>query len=70
MFGKFVPDCVRRGSKFKVFLGGGGMPPDPPSRHTRLRMHKHAYARYYHPAMYHPVFPPQLKILYETLAMV
>ena len=31
------------------------MPPDPPSR----------YARYYHPATI--LFPPQLKILYETL---
>ena len=29
MFGKFVPDCVRRGSKFKVFLGGGACPQTP-----------------------------------------
>ena len=39
------------------------MPPDP---HTRV--HEHAL-RYYHPAII--VFPPpQLKILYETLALV
>ena len=58
-----VPDSIRsnlRGSKFKIFLGGwgggGGMPSDPPSRHTR----------YYHPATVLS-YPPQLKILYETL---
>ena len=34
------------------------MPPDP-------LVATHAYARYYHPATI--LFPPQLKILYETL---
>ena len=42
------------------------MPPDPPSRHARLRMH--AFTRYYHPATI-LLPPPQLKILYETLAV-
>ena len=34
-----IPDYVRsnlRGSKFKIFLGGGDMSPDPLSRHTCL----------------------------------
>ena len=43
MFGKFVPDSVRnnqRGSKFKTFLGGGGVAcPQTPLVGT------HAYAR-------------------------
>ena len=42
------------------------MPPDPSSRHTRLRVRERAFVRYYHPAT--TMFsPPQLKILYETL---
>jgi len=47
-----VPDCVRsylRASKIQNFSGGGeGMPPDPPSRHTRLHMRERAFACYYH----------------------
>ena len=42
----------------RFFWGRGSMPPDPPSR----------YARYYHPATI--LFPPQLKILYETLHFI
>ena len=60
-FGKFVADCVRsnlRASKLKIFLGGGGTPPDPLV----------GFTRYYHPAVSHP--PPQLKILFETLLML
>ena len=57
-----VPDCIRsylRESKFKIF-GGGGTPPDSPSRHTHLC----ACFR----ALLLSCFPtPQLKILYETL---
>ena len=45
--GKFVPDCNLRGSKFSL---GGGMPPDPPSRHTCLCARVRAFAHYYHPA--------------------
>ena len=43
------------------------MPPDP-HKHTRLRMHEHAFIHYYHPATM--LFPPtpQLKFLYETLS--
>ena len=42
------------------------MPPDPSSRHTRLRVRERAFVRYYHSAT--TMFsPPQLKILYETL---
>ena len=32
------------------------MPPDPPSRHTRLRICGRAFTRYYHPATI--PFPP------------
>ena len=49
LFGNFVPDCVRsdlRGSKFKIFTGGGGDMPQTPLVTT------HAYA------CYHPVFFP------------
>ena len=71
LFGKFVPDCIRsnlRGSKFKIFLGGGGMPPDPPSSHTLLRVREGAFTRCYHPVS--PPPPPQLKILYETIVCI
>ena len=44
------------------------MPPDPPSRYTHSRVCEHAFARYYHPAT--SMFPPHLKILYETLMCV
>ena len=43
------------------------MPPDPPSRHTRLHVRERAFARYYHPATM--LFSPQLKILYATLIL-
>ena len=52
-----VPDCVRsnlRGSKFKIFLGE--LPPDPPSRHTRLHVRECAFAHHYHSAT--TMFPP------------
>ena len=52
-----------KGSKFKIFL-------DPPSRHANLCVREHAFASCYHPAMYHPVFLPLLKILYETLSVL
>ena len=52
-----VPDCNMRGSKLKIsWGGGGGMSPDPPSRHTRLRVCESAFTRYYH-----PLFPPNSK---------
>ena len=53
-------------SKIKIFLGG--MPPDPPSRHAYLCVRERAFTCYYHPATI--LFPPQLKILYETLVFV
>ena len=49
LFGKFVPDFVRSNLKGSEF-NWGGMPPDPPSRHERLRVCERAFARYYHPA--------------------
>ena len=42
------------------------MPPDPPSRHTRLHVCERAFACYYHPATT-MFIPSQLKIPYETL---
>ena len=59
-----VPDCNLRGSKFKIFLGG--IPPDPPSRHVCVSGLSHATIS----SCYHPVFPLQLKILYETLRLL
>ena len=53
-----VPDCVRsnlRGSKFKFFLGG--MPLDPPSRHTNLCVCERAFATLLS-SCYLPVPPP------------
>ena len=47
------------------FSRGGGLPPDPPSRHAHLCVRERAFTRYYHPATI--LFPPRLKILYETL---
>ena len=48
------PRLRQKQSEFKIFLGGvgggGGMPPDPPSRHTCLCVCEGAFARYYHPA--------------------
>ena len=43
------------------------MLPDLPSRHTRISISvcERAFAHYYHPATI--LFPPQLKVLYETL---
>ena len=43
------------------------MPPAPPlpSRHAHLYVRECAFTCYYHPATI--LFPPQLKILYETL---
>ena len=68
----FVPDCIRsnlRGSKIQNFSGrgGGGMLPDPPSRHTHIHVCECDFAHYHHHAT--TPFPPtpQLKILYETL---
>ena len=56
-----VPDCVSsnlRGSKFNIFVGG--MPPDPPKRHARLRMRTLLSSRY--TILYHPVpLPPNSK---------
>ena len=59
-----VPDCNLRGSKFKIFLGD--MPPDPPSGHVCMSGLSHATIS----SCYHPVFPLQLKILYETLRLL
>ena len=60
-----VSDCIRsnlRGSKFKIFLGGGGACPQTPlvgmHAHTCMR----AFMRYYHPASI-LFFFSQLKIL-------
>ena len=55
LFGKFVPGCIRsnlRGSKFKIFWGGGGEG-YAPSTHTCLRMLLSS--------CYHPVSPPNSK---------
>ena len=68
LFGKFVPDCVRsylRGSKFKIFLGGGGCPQTP-------LVGMHTYACVSVPShttiiLLPSCFLPQFKILYETL---
>ena len=63
-----VPDFVRsnlRGSKFKIFLGGVGMPPDSPSRHTCI---SHA-TMILLPSCSQPP-PPQIKILLETKTIV
>ena len=61
LFGKFVPDCNLRGSKFKIFLGRvGGMSPDPPSRH--------AHVREFHTLLSSCFLPPPP--MYETLSKV
>ena len=64
LFGNFVPDCVRSNLRGAKFFGAHA--PDPPSRHTCLRMRERAFACYYHLATI-LFLPPQLKILYETL---
>ena len=47
------------------------MPPDLPSRHTRLRMREYAFVRYYHYAtILYSSPPPKFKILYETLEWI
>ena len=54
-------DCVRsnlRGSKFKIFLGGG-IPLDPFSRHAHLHMCACFHALL--SSCYHPVFSPNSK---------
>ena len=53
------PDCTRsnlRESKFKIFLGGGGMPPDTPS----IATHAEAWTCFCMllSSCYHPVSPP------------
>ena len=72
LFGKFVPDCVRnnlRGSKLKIFLGGGACP-------RTLLVGTHAYVHVsmlsYTTIILLPSYfpPPQLKILDETLTLV
>ena len=61
LFETFVPDCNLRGSKFKVFLGGEGIPPHPPplKAHTHASMCKRAFhmllSSCYHPV---PSSPP------------
>ena len=52
------PRLQYEGSKLKISWGGG-MPPDPPSRHTCLCVCESAFTPYYHPA--NILFPPNSK---------